>query len=635
MHIDRKDTLFRLSHDHDFDPNTSLRVDANVSSSRNFFERNSFDPNRLTQRSLRSNASFNRRFAWGNLTAGAFSDFQLQTQQTDWKIPQLQLSLNTRPLFPTARLDEGGWKRNLQIGASTSFDYDYTTRGDTLSGQDSTITDQQTSVTRATLSGPFELLGFIKTNPSVDFTETLFNNQALPDSLDDESGFDHLETFGTGLSLAASIFRVFQGGPGPVTKVRHTFAPSVSFRYQPATTAREDLAFGFPGGGGVQVLNANFAIANDIDLKIRETKAQADRRAEEEDRIRRAREAGLIKAREDLTVDEQAVLDSIAVIDSLNQMEYDAVEDSLDRVKKAIEAAQGNVEDVNELKAMQDSLQAVADSIAAATAQVGDSAALRDVRKYAEREKQAEAAAKTAERTVRLLSITNRFGYDFERAKQPRLLGFQTLSTTVTSGVSSAVSVSLSATHDLTDTRQTDSGLEEFFSPFLQSLNTVVRLGGGRDFPSSSTFTGRPGLGEKTTTSAEAGQGSIAPAVGNELGPETDFDAVQSTGIGRWNVDVTHSWTRVRDSEGQQSLRFGTSFRPTRNWSMRYSTGYNITQGAFLDQTVSLVRDMNRWQATLNLNVFPQEPQDRVLVEFAVFLRDVPSLKVPYRVRRE
>jgi hypothetical protein len=265
----------------------------------------------------------------------------------------------------------------------------------------------------------------------------------------------------------------------------------------------------------------------------------------------------------------------------------------------------------------------------------GDSLAELEARRGELRQEEEKEAQQYTERTVRLLSVSNRFSYDFERAKDPRLLGVTSLSTSATSQVSSAVSINLSATHDLTDTRPSGDGTEEFLDPFLQSLNTVVRFGGGRDFPSSRTFTGRPGLGEKTVTSAEAGQGSIAPGVGNEQEPESDFDAIQSTGLGRWNVDLTHSLTRQREAESRQSLRFGTSFRPTRNWSMRYSTGYNITDGKFLDQTVSLVRDLNRWQATLNVNVFPQDPQDRVLVEFAVFLRDVPSLKVPYRVRRE
>jgi hypothetical protein len=100
-------------------------------------------------------------------------------------------------------------------------------------------------------------------------------------------------------------------------------------------------------------------------------------------------------------------------------------------------------------------------------------------------------------------------------------------------------------------------------------------------------------------------------------------------------VDLTHSLSRSRGQDSRQSVRFGTSFNPTENWHLRYRSGYDISEGQFQDQSISLVRDLNRWQATLNLNVFPSEPQDRVLVELAVFLRDIPDLRIPYRARRE
>jgi hypothetical protein len=68
---------------------------------------------------------------------------------------------------------------------------------------------------------------------------------------------------------------------------------------------------------------------------------------------------------------------------------------------------------------------------------------------------------------------------------------------------------------------------------------------------------------------------------------------------------------------------------------LNYRTTYDITTNELQGQTLNLVRDLHDWQATLGINFFPSEPQDRVLVSFAVFLRDVPDLQIPYRVRRE
>jgi lipopolysaccharide export system protein LptA len=622
-----EDTLLRVAHDHEFDPSTQLRVDANVSTSRQFFEDNSFDPDRLLQRALRSNASFSRRFTWGNLTAGAFSDFKLQQERTDFKIPSLQLTLNTRPLFPGSRLDRN-WKQNLQIGASTSFDWDYATQGDSVSGRDSTVLNEQTSVTRVTLSGPFDLLGFIKTTPSVDFSETLFQNRALPDSIveaSDES-FGHLETLGATLSLAANVFRIFQGGPGPVTKMRHTTQPQLSLRWQPETTPREELPFGFPGGGGTEVLNATFAISNNLDLKVRETRATARRREEEEERLRRAREAGLLRSLGELTLEEQALLDSMAVADSLGELEEEARDDSVDAARERGETGEdGETADTaGAIGADSAAVEAGEEQPDAPRARRRPAPPARDEEEY-------------TERTVRLLSVRNRLGFDFVRNAEPNRLGFSNFSTDVSSQASDAFSVNVSLNHDLVDERRetVDSltVVDEVFDPFLSSVTTVVRFGGGSGLRGERLPRDARSFGEEVTD-AEAGQGAFSDGVGLGDAPP-GFEAIQSSSLGRWEVDLTHSLSRSRTSDARQSVRFGTSFNPTENWHLRYRSGYDITGGRFQDQSVSLVRDLNRWQATLNLNVFPSEPQDRVLVELAVFLRDIPDLRIPYRARRE
>jgi hypothetical protein len=642
-----EDTLLRLGHDHEFDPSTQLRVDANVSTSRQFFEDNSFDPDRLLQRALRSNASFSRRFTWGNLTAGAFSDFQLQQERTDFKIPSLQLTLNTRPLFPGSRLDTG-WKQNLQIGASTSFDWDYATQGDSLSDRDSTVVNQRTSVTRVTLSGPFDLLGFIKTTPSMDVAETLFQNRALPDSIVEASddSFGHLETLGASLSLAANLFRIFAGGPGPVTKMRHTMQPQLSFRWQPETTPRADLPFGFPGGGGAEVLNATFAISNNLDVKVRETRATARRREEEQERLRRAREAGLLRSLGELTLEEQALLDSMAVADSLSEVEQDAQEDSLDAARERAEteaeeeetpepeeerAQAAGAEEPDRTAGEPAAARAEGDSVAAAA---GDAAREPRPRRRAPADQD---EVDYTERTVRLLAVRNRLGFDFVRNSEPNRLGFSNLSTDISSQASDAFSVNVSLNHDLVDERRelVDSltVIDEVFDPFLSSITTVVRFGGGSGLRRERLPRDARGFDEEVTD-AEAGQGAFSDGVG--LGDEPPgFEAIQSSSLGRWEVDLTHSLSRSRGQDSRQSVRFGTSFNPTENWHLRYRSGYDISEGQFQDQSISLVRDLNRWQATLNLNVFPSEPQDRVLVELAVFLRDIPDLRIPYRARRE
>jgi hypothetical protein len=107
-------------------------------------------------------------------------------------------------------------------------------------------------------------------------------------------------------------------------------------------------------------------------------------------------------------------------------------------------------------------------------------------------------------------------------------------------------------------------------------------------------------------------------------------------GFGPWSLSLTHSWTRSRDGNAnRQSLGIGGQLLPSSHWSLNYRTTYDINDNEIQGQTLNLVRDLHDWQATLGINFFPSEPQDRVLVSFAVFLRDVPDLQIPYRVRRE
>lgn len=110
----------------------------------------------------------------------------------------------------------------------------------------------------------------------------------------------------------------------------------------------------------------------------------------------------------------------------------------------------------------------------------------------------------------------------------------------------------------------------------------------------------------------------------------------EGQGFGPWTLSLTHSWTRTRQGGGnRQSLGIGASILPSPHWSLNYRTTYDVTESEFQGQTLALVRNLHDWQATLGVNIFPAEPQDRVLVSFAVFLRDVPDLEIPYRVRRE
>ena len=58
-----------------------------------------FDPEEILQRAFRSAASYSTRFDWGSFVAGADADFRLDVNRTDYRLPDLRLSINQRPLW--------------------------------------------------------------------------------------------------------------------------------------------------------------------------------------------------------------------------------------------------------------------------------------------------------------------------------------------------------------------------------------------------------------------------------------------------------------------------------------------------------------------------------------------------------
>ncbi len=239
-------------------------------------------------------------------------------------------------------------------------------------------------------------------------------------------------------------------------------------------------------------------------------------------------------------------------------------------------------------------------------------------------EQLAEEEERTEGQTINLLSMVNTLSYDFIEANEPGQLGISDLNTRLTTGFGRDFSVSTSFRHSLVEE---DEEGNESLDVFLESVTTdfSIRKGGsisfGRQRPRDreDVFAGRGGQDEEEEA---------------KLALAAEEDRIE--GFGPWSLSLTHSWGRSRSGEGnRQSLGIGASLLPSSHWSLNYRTNYDITVGQLQGQTLALVRNLHDWQASLSVNLFPSEPQNRVLIAFSVYLRDVPDLEVPYRVRRE
>ena len=230
-----------------------------------------------------------------------------------------------------------------------------------------------------------------------------------------------------------------------------------------------------------------------------------------------------------------------------------------------------------------------------------------------------------ATRTVNLLSVTNTMSFDIRRHLEEDELGFGNLNTRISTGLGESFNISMSMDHELVKQGE----VRQLFVPFMTGLNVDFSIRQGRATPV------RREREDSADLDARAGRGS-EESLQEARESLADAGADPGEGFGPWSLSLTHSWTRSRDGENnRQSLGIGAQLLPSSHWSLNYRTTYDITTNELQGQTLNLVRDLHDWQATLGINFFPSEPQDRVLVSFAVFLRDVPDLQIPYRVRRE
>ena len=255
-----------------------------------------------------------------------------------------------------------------------------------------------------------------------------------------------------------------------------------------------------------------------------------------------------------------------------------------------------------------------------------EGAAPADTAAGGDEDEEREGEEQSEGQTINLLSMVNTLSYDFIQANEPGQLGLSDLNTRLTTGFGGDFSVSTSFRHSLVDE---DEEGNESLDLFLESITTdfSIRKGGSISF-------GRQDRHVADREDVFAGRGGQDEEEEAKLALAAEEDRIE--GFGPWSLSLTHSWGRNRSGEGnRQSVGIGASLLPSTHWSLNYRTNYDITQGQLQGQTLALVRNLHDWQASLSVNFFPSEPQNRVLIAFSVYLRDVPDLEVPYRVRRE
>src|SRR5688572_483265 len=314
---DSSSRLVRYRHDHTLGPSSRAGVDVNWSSTRSFLRSNSFDPDEILQRSFRSAANYTTRFDWGSFVAGSDADFRLDVNRTDYRIADVRLSINQRPLWGRRVAGAGGeaaerpWWQSLQYSSSVQAGARISraqvdslgnpipripvdSLGRPIEGDTETVINAQQGRFQLTLNGPLNLFGVLQTTPSMSFNASVDNDElAEGDKLGGQSQLN------TGLNLSTRFFRIFRRPVGPFLAMRHTVAPNMSISYAPKPTF-----FGAADQGTTNLKGsffANLSLTQDIDVKMPLSREEDEEEEAEAEEV----EADLAEAPSDTTAAEE------------------------------------------------------------------------------------------------------------------------------------------------------------------------------------------------------------------------------------------------------------------------------------------------------------------------------------------
>jgi hypothetical protein len=243
-------------------------------------------------------------------------------------------------------------------------------------------------------------------------------------------------------------------------------------------------------------------------------------------------------------------------------------------------------------------------------------------------------------RKIRLLGIsTSSVSYNFEQAKQPGRVGWQTQSLTNTFASDLLPGFNLQITHDLW---RGQVGLASTrFEPFLQNLSASFSIGPRTLGAIGSLFGLRPKPQPAPSPQPAAGSPGTPPARSGP-GPRGfgGFGGLYGAGSGGrgFNLNVQFSSQRTRDTPGpvassaglqggRQQMSLNMSFTPTARWTASWNTLYDFDTRRFGQHYVRLERDLHRWHASFS---FSRTASGNFAFNFYVALLDQPDIKFDY-----
>jgi Tat protein translocase TatC len=308
---------FRWDHRQQFNLSTSLNLSLNYASDTRIIRNNAIDPLQNTQQ-ITSSLNFSKRYNWGTVTLGgnrrqSLSDGSVQQllpaltlapvpiglgSDITWS-PGLSLTNNTNTKTPLpdliAVLPGGGLDTIAQTGSNrvTALNFDTPIRVGGFNWQNSLqATDERTTAVQVdsvrvpdeTTANPNDSLTISRIFPG-DFRSTLdwdtginlpvlfrgsWKFQPVVGIANSAAGQPFMirnrntngqwvqqsKRFRFGVSSSPTLFAFFPG-IGPLSRIRHSFSPVITWNYQPAANVPEDFARAITQPGDSVILRSD------------------------------------------------------------------------------------------------------------------------------------------------------------------------------------------------------------------------------------------------------------------------------------------------------------------------------------------------------------------------------------------
>ncbi|MFW6085031.1 MAG: putative LPS assembly protein LptD, partial [Gemmatimonadota bacterium] len=565
---DGNNLRLRAAHDQELGLNTTFRASVNYVQDTRIFQDQSVNPNEQTQ-TIDSDVGFNHRFPFGNLQLSADRKQLLDGSRTTTNLPRVNFSISPVTLFGAPR-NRAGPFNNVTLDGSTRFSRN-AVRADSADDRVTTSGGASANlrVGELSLSGTASLQDVETTPQDSLFQDLAPETQTTLDWTSRASlrvGLVGSTTFSPTASLSGARFRSEE------TENEYVPAPGRASIGARLTT---DLYGFLPGFGPFSRLRHKLSPAFTYSYSP--------------------------------AVEVDSALASIPGFPGASGDARNVLEISLNQTFEA--KLPGESEPAGE---------AGADTLIGGPLPVTDSAVAAGPAVTAD---PSEPRRPERDRIITLLGIrTSALRFDFERASRGEpVLVSERISNTVESDLLRGVSIRI--THDLFE----GTGEDREFAPFVTSLNAgfgvssgqglgdIFGLGGGGPSPPT----------QAPTSSTDRFRDREAYGAADSFGD----------GAGPWSATVNYSLQRSRPSEGDtesQSVSGSLSLRPTTHWSIRWTTQYNLTDGEFGQNVITLDRDLHRWLASFQ---FVRSPNGNTVFQVSVSLKDAPEIRGEYHQR--